>query len=86
VIDLAGAGGGLAIGILIALLLEFRDKSLKVESDVRAALALPVLGMIPLMVSVSERRRNRWRRAGVSLGLATVFVLCATAMWITFRI
>ena len=42
-----GLGGGLAIGLGLALLLELRDKSLRNESDVIAALDLPVLSQVP---------------------------------------
>jgi uncharacterized protein involved in exopolysaccharide biosynthesis len=42
-----GLGGGLALGVGLGLLLELRDKSLRNESDVIAALDLPVLSQVP---------------------------------------
>ena len=42
-----GLGGGLVLGIAMGLLLELRDKSLRSESDVIAALDLPVLSQVP---------------------------------------
>ena len=42
-----GLGGGLALGFVIAFLLEMKDSSLKTERDVEFALRLPVLAMIP---------------------------------------
>jgi capsular polysaccharide biosynthesis protein len=42
-----GFGGGLALGLGIAFLLEMKDSSLKTERDVEVALRLPVLAMIP---------------------------------------
>jgi len=42
-----GLGGGLALGVALGLLLELRDKSLRNESDVIAALDLPVLSQVP---------------------------------------
>jgi uncharacterized protein involved in exopolysaccharide biosynthesis len=42
-----GLGGGLVLGIGLGLLLELRDKSLRSESDVIAALDLPVLSQVP---------------------------------------
>ncbi|GAA3756937.1 GumC family protein [Terriglobus aquaticus] len=44
----AGAAGGLALGLAIVLLLEFRDTSMRSERDVWAFLELPVLSTIPL--------------------------------------
>jgi capsular polysaccharide biosynthesis protein len=42
-----GAGAGLAIGGVIALGLELKDKSIRTEQDVLAALELPVLVSLP---------------------------------------
>jgi protein tyrosine kinase modulator len=42
-----GFGGGLALGLGIAFLLEMKDSSLKTERDVEFTLHLPVLAMIP---------------------------------------
>jgi polysaccharide chain length determinant protein (PEP-CTERM system associated) len=42
-----GIGGGLALGLGIALLLEMKDTSLRTERDVEFALHLPMLAMIP---------------------------------------
>ena len=43
----AGALGGLGIGLLFAGILEWFDRSLRTENDVRAALRVPVLAAIP---------------------------------------
>lgn len=45
----AGLAGGLGIGLALTLLLEFRDKSLRTESDVEALLKLPILAMVPVI-------------------------------------
>jgi polysaccharide chain length determinant protein (PEP-CTERM system associated) len=42
-----GLGGGFCLGLLLAVLLEFRDKSLRNERDIEAILQLPTLAMIP---------------------------------------
>ena len=44
---LGGLGGGLALGLAIAFLLELRDTSFRTERDVEFALRLPVLAMVP---------------------------------------
>jgi polysaccharide chain length determinant protein (PEP-CTERM system associated) len=43
----SGFGGGLALGLAIVLLLEFRDKSLRDERDIEFFLNLPTLAMLP---------------------------------------
>jgi len=85
-IDLAGAAGGLALGFGLTLLLELRDKSLKTGFDARLVLGIPVLGLIPMIVTTADRRHAHWRRAAFSLGLVVMFAACATAIWLTFRI
>jgi uncharacterized protein involved in exopolysaccharide biosynthesis len=62
-INSLGALGGLAVGLALVLLLEYLDRSLRTETDVLDALALPVLALVPRMVGVVERQRRRRRRA-----------------------
>jgi polysaccharide chain length determinant protein (PEP-CTERM system associated) len=48
---LGGLAGGLGLGLGIAFLLEMKDSSFKTERDVEFALHLPVLAMVPEIVS-----------------------------------
>jgi polysaccharide chain length determinant protein (PEP-CTERM system associated) len=58
-----GAFGGLALGVGLMLFLEYRDRSLRSEADVRGALSLPVLAVIRRMgVEAKPRRRPRFVR------------------------
>ncbi len=52
---LGGAGGGLALGVGIAFLLEMRDTSFHTERDVELALRLPLLAMIPAIEDPSSK-------------------------------
>lgn len=84
--DLGGAVAGLLLGVLLASLLEYLDKSLKVEADVVAALALPVVGVIPTVMTRRERFRERWRRAAVSAAIVVGLAMCAATAWLRFRV
>jgi uncharacterized protein involved in exopolysaccharide biosynthesis len=42
-----GLGAGLAIGLLIAILLEFSDRSIRTEKDIAASMDLPMLISVP---------------------------------------
>jgi polysaccharide chain length determinant protein (PEP-CTERM system associated) len=78
-ITLGGAGGGLAIGLLLVGLLEYRDSSFKGEDDVVRLCQLPVLAMVPLMMSGAERRAAG-RRAVIINAAAIVVVLIAAVV------
>jgi polysaccharide chain length determinant protein (PEP-CTERM system associated) len=61
-INVGGAGGGLALAILIIGFLEYRDSSFKREDDVIRLLGVRVLAVVPLMmVAEAERPTPRKR-------------------------
>jgi polysaccharide chain length determinant protein (PEP-CTERM system associated) len=88
-IHLAGAGAGLAVGLLLVALLEYRDSTLRSEDDVTRLFNLPVFALVPVMTSLAERRTLR-RRRNLSVGLATVMVFLGTvaalALWSVWRV
>jgi capsular polysaccharide biosynthesis protein len=47
------------LGIGLVLLLEYRDRTLRTEADIRAALNLPVLAVIRTLGVPDERRQPR---------------------------
>jgi polysaccharide chain length determinant protein (PEP-CTERM system associated) len=80
-----GAMGGLAVGLALVLLLEYRDRSLRTEADVRSALSLPVLAVVHRMVGVVEQRRRR-RAVGMVVLAATLLVLVAATVLVAWRL
>ncbi|MFY9688564.1 MAG: Wzz/FepE/Etk N-terminal domain-containing protein [Candidatus Acidiferrales bacterium] len=56
---LGGLGGGLAVGLGLAFLLEMRDSSLRSERDAEFALRLPVLAVVPSIEPISSKRTRR---------------------------
>jgi polysaccharide chain length determinant protein (PEP-CTERM system associated) len=64
-----GLGAGLAIGVLIAIFLEFSDKSIRTEKDAAAVMDLPLLISVPWLgedeedaVTNGNGRRRFWGR------------------------
>lgn len=55
----AGALGGLALGLGLIGFREFRDSSFKSEDDVVRVLQLPVLALVPVMGHI-DKPRSRW--------------------------
>jgi polysaccharide chain length determinant protein (PEP-CTERM system associated) len=85
-IAIAGAAGGLALGLLIAALAEYRDNSFSVDYEVVEVLALPVLAMIPEMLTQGERRRFRMRRLLTSAAaLLALTVTAGAVIWFVLR-
>jgi hypothetical protein len=62
------------IGLGVAALLEYRDKSLRTEEDVVVALSLPVLALVPTMITAAERQRIRRNRLLMVSSCAAVLV------------
>jgi polysaccharide chain length determinant protein (PEP-CTERM system associated) len=58
-INFIGAGAGLLLGILMVVLLEYRDSSFKSEADVIGVLNLPVLALVPSVSSGVNRKVYR---------------------------
>jgi uncharacterized protein involved in exopolysaccharide biosynthesis len=71
-IYLAGVLGGLGIGIALVALLEYRDSSFRTDRDIVGVLALPVLAVIPAILTDDDRRAMRRRRLLVAAGSVVV--------------
>lgn len=81
-LNVIGALAGLGIGLGLAGLLEYKDRSIRTEDDVVFTLALPVLALVPTMVTTSERqKRRRQRRLLATSGAAAALVVLAVAAW-----
>jgi polysaccharide chain length determinant protein (PEP-CTERM system associated) len=68
--------GGLAIGLGLIALLEYRDSSFRTDDDVVRVLSLPVLAVVPVMRSTAERRRDLQLKVLLGFGLGTTVVAC----------
>ena len=80
-VNALGAAIGLAIGLALAALLEFRDRTFRGTSDVIDVLKLPVIALVPHVVSTEERRRQRIRALLTSAAAALVTVAGAYGFW-----
>ena len=81
VLLLGGLAAGLAFGVGLAGLLEFRDTTLRSDADIRAALALPLLGELPVIQTLSERRRRRARVLTVSFATTSLVIAAVFLVW-----
>jgi hypothetical protein len=81
-LDAVGALLGFALGLALAVVLEYRDTSLKTDDDVLTALTMPVLAMIPMMMTRADvRRRHRLRLAAGFAAVVLAVAVAAAATW-----
>jgi polysaccharide chain length determinant protein (PEP-CTERM system associated) len=84
VINLIGALAGLALGVGIVALFEYRDNSFRTDEEIVSVLSLPVIAVIPLMLSGAERRARRRRSVLVATATAVVAVGAVAAAVLFF--
>jgi uncharacterized protein involved in exopolysaccharide biosynthesis len=75
-INLMGIIGGLALGLLLVAFMEYRDTTFKTDYELTRVLSLPVLAVVPLMVSPAERRAEFRRKLMLNLGFGSAVAVC----------
>ena len=83
-INTFGMIAGLAIGFALLAFIELRDTSFKTDEDLLNVLGLPVLAVVPLMQSNTERRRAFRLRLLMHLGLGATVSACLAVVAYTF--
>jgi uncharacterized protein involved in exopolysaccharide biosynthesis len=83
-LTLIGMAAGLVIGVLLVGLMEYRDKSFKTDEEIMRVLSLPVLAVVPVMLTPAEQRWTTRRRLLLGLGYATTVVACFAVVAYTF--
>ena len=62
-----------------------RDTGFRNDEEVAAALGVPVLAVVPAMLSAYERRQYRRRRLGLTIAVLVAVTLCSAAVaWAIF--
>jgi polysaccharide chain length determinant protein (PEP-CTERM system associated) len=76
-----GAVAGLAFGLALAGLLEFRDTTFRSGDDVLDVVQLPVIALVPYLITDPDRRRVRRRRQLTSAVAAMLVVAGGYGIW-----
>jgi polysaccharide chain length determinant protein (PEP-CTERM system associated) len=84
-LNMFGILGGLALGLGLVALLEYRDTSFKTDEDIMTTLALPVLAVIPVMTNAGERRVARRRRYLLAASASLACMLLVAAVMVLFN-
>jgi polysaccharide chain length determinant protein (PEP-CTERM system associated) len=81
-ITFIGAAAGLFLALGLIGLAQYRDNSFRTEDEVVQVLALPVVALVPRMVTSLETRRARRRRIRLSVAAAGGVIAAAVlAIW-----
>jgi polysaccharide chain length determinant protein (PEP-CTERM system associated) len=80
-----GAGLGLMIGVGLAAFVEYRDASFHTAADVQRVLNLPVLALVPMMISDLERRARRRYKVAALIGMFVVVASSALVLHWVFQ-
>lgn len=74
---LGGIAIGAGLGLFLLVLRELRDRTLRAEEEVLAALNLPVVGLVPRIITALDRQHLRRRRLIWSAALVVCVGLAA---------
>jgi hypothetical protein len=85
-INAVGAAAGLGFGLLLAGLLEFRDRTFRGADDIVDVLKLPVVALVPQIVSDADQTRARLKMlaaaaVGIVVAAAGVYGAWAMRLW-----
>ena len=82
--NLMGMGVGIAFGLALVALLEYRKVSLHTDDEVSEVLGLPVLAVVPLMLSDPERQRRTRVRLVMHACFSGIVLVCGAVLAYTF--
>jgi uncharacterized protein involved in exopolysaccharide biosynthesis len=82
-LSLVGAAAGFGLGLALIALFEYRDTGVRTDDDVTFSLALPVLAVIPAMVTERDLGivRQRWKMAAATSLVVVAMGVLAVAAW-----
>jgi polysaccharide chain length determinant protein (PEP-CTERM system associated) len=83
-INVFGIIGGLAVGLALVTLLEYRDHTFKTDTELGGYVTLPVLAVVPLMMSGKEKKKAFRQRVLLNVGCGSAVLVCVALLTYTF--
>lgn len=78
-ISLGALAGGLALGVVLAFLLDLRTKSFHTEDEVKHAFDAPLVVGVPLVMTPEEMNKRKWRRGVEWVAVILLLVVVGAA-------
>jgi polysaccharide chain length determinant protein (PEP-CTERM system associated) len=85
-VTLGGGVAGLLLGLGMIGFQLYRDSSFKTEGDIERVMNLPVLAIVPALVSDVERRRAKRQAIMANVGALAVIVCSAAFAYVMWRL
>jgi polysaccharide chain length determinant protein (PEP-CTERM system associated) len=84
-IALGGAAGGSALGLALAFLMNFTDRSFHSDKDLQKHCSIPLVVTLPVLLTPAEGRGRNWKRAFEWLGATAMLLIVSAAEFYIFR-
>jgi polysaccharide chain length determinant protein (PEP-CTERM system associated) len=83
-INIFGIAAGLAFGLGLVALFEYRDHSFKTDTELGAYVALPVLAVVPVMMTGKEEKKAFRQRVLLHASCGSTVLICVALLTYTF--
>lgn len=83
-INVFGILGGLAVGLALVALLEYRDHTFKTDTELGGYVSLPVLAVVPRMMSGKEQKTLFRQRVLLNISCGSTVLVCVALLTYTF--
>jgi polysaccharide biosynthesis transport protein len=82
-LSLQGAAGGVILGLVLAFLMDLKDRSFHSEKELSRSFGAPIVVSVPLLFTPAEGRRRTWYGAIQWLaGTVLLLVVCAAEYYV----
>lgn len=79
-----GLLAGLGVGLALLALYEYRDGTFRTDDEILRVLQLPVLAVVPVMVSDVDRKKQQVRSLMLTVGLGSTVAVCFAVVVYSF--
>jgi protein tyrosine kinase modulator len=83
-LNVIGLIAGLAVGLSLVALFEYRDHTFKTDTELGGYVSLPVLAVVPVMMSGKEEKKAFRQRLLLNVSCGSAVLVCVALLTYTF--